>query len=313
MRSLILCNHLPPGDTLVMSSAIYSLHRAYPWQYQTAVDTDYPDIWLNNPDIAPLEKAKAEGWEQVAMHYPLVHESNNRAVHVMDGYTQFLAHALQRPIPLATNRPLLYLSFGEKGWSDQVQSVIGRKQKFWILCSGGKADFTCKTWPWYQDVVDNLQGRVFFVQVGKLTDIHKPLKGVLNLLGQTDVRQLIRLCYHAQGVLCGVTFLTHVAAALSKPAVVIAGAREPRQWNSYPGQLLLNNVGTLPCSVKDGLPMACWRSRTVRMGDGSGCDQSLCEAPVTTDPPAPKCMTLISAADVVRAIESYYEGGRLSY
>ncbi len=311
-RNLILCNRLPPGDALCMSAAIYSLHRAHPNQFRTAVDTEHPALWDNNPDVEPLEKAREEGWEQVSMHYPGVLDSNNRSIHVLHGYTNFLQHALQRPIPLATNRPLLYLSDEEKGWTNQVVS-LGHKRKFWLICAGTKSDFTNKAYPAWQEVVDRLQGKVFFVQVGKLTDSHRPLKGTLNLLGQTDVRQLIRLCYHAQGVLCGVTFLMHLAAALAKPAVVVAGAREPKNWNTYPGQFLLNNVGTLPCSIQNGLPAACWKSRTVMLGDGSAQDNSLCESPVMTDPPVPRCMALIRPEEVTRAVEAYYEGGVLSY
>src|SRR3990167_5492074 len=38
-RALILKNHLSPGDVLVMTAAIHSLHRAHPGKFLTAVDT----------------------------------------------------------------------------------------------------------------------------------------------------------------------------------------------------------------------------------------------------------------------------------
>ena len=42
----------------------------------------------------------------------------------------------------------------------------------------------------------------------------QPSAVVLDLRGKTDLRQLIRLVYHAQGVLCPVTLAMHLAAAV---------------------------------------------------------------------------------------------------
>lgn len=306
-RALILTNRLSPGDVLVMTAAVHSLHKAHPGKYLIGVDTSCPAIWEHNPDLATPEKLVNA--EVTMMHYPLIDQCNQRPVHVLQGYVDFLAHALQVPITLAVNRPLIYLSEEEKGWMNQVHEWTGRTQKFWLLNAGNKKDYTAKYYPWYQEVVDRLQSRITFVQVGKLEHVHKPLRGVINLLGKTDDRQLIRLCHHAQGVLCGVTFTMHLAAAFSKPAVIVAGSREPRAWNCYPKQILLNNVGLLPCSLNG----SCWKSRVVRLGDGAEQDQSLCENPVLTEQPSAKCMAMITPEAVCSAIESYYIGGVLSY
>jgi ADP-heptose:LPS heptosyltransferase len=130
--------------------------------------------------------------------------------------------------------------------------------------------------------------------------MHTPLKGVVNFLGRTDLRQLIRLTYHAQGVLCGLTMLMHLAAAFEKPAVILAGGREPKPWNQYPLQVQLNSVGQLPCCRT----ASCWKSRTIRLADDAHQNQAdkLCEQPVLTEPPAPRCMAQISPAEVAEAI-----------
>ncbi len=305
MRILRFINRLSPGDALVMSAAIYSLHRNHPGKFLTGVDTPYAALWEHNPDIA--SEAELAGAEEVQSHYPAWHEAPLRPVHFLAGYAEFFQHALQVPVPLKTNRPMICLSEEEKQWKPQVPG------KWWLINSGTKRDFTAKAYPHFQEVVDRLQGRIQFVQVGAINDMHKPLKGTINLLGKTDLRQLIRLCYHAQGVLTGVSLLMHLSAAFCKPSVVVAGARESRSWNVYPGQMYLSNVGSLPCSMKNGEPWACLKSRVIRLGDGSDCDQSLCEQPMLTDPPSAKCMTLIHPSTVVDAIESYYHGGVLSY
>ena len=96
----------------------------------------------------------------------------------------------------------------------------------------------------------------------------------------------------------------HVAAALDKPAVVIAGGREPVQWNAYPKQHYLHTVGTLPCSSIQGtVGGACWRSRVVPFNDGTDLDRDTCERPVSTiTTPTPECMTLIHSAEVAELV-----------
>lgn len=296
-RKLILKNHLSPGDVLAMTAAVHGLSRRHPGKFRLAVDTTAQELWQFNPDVEPLEKARQEeGWEEVQMHYPLVNECNQRAVHFLQGYADFLAHALKVEVPLLTNRPLVYLSGEERGWQNQVEQEFGYKGKFWLVCAGRKADFSAKFWGAhnYQEVVNLLRGRVVFVQVGAAEHHHSPLQGAYNLVGKTDLRQLVRLCWHAQGTLSGVTLLHHLAAALQKPAVTVLGGREPVQWNAYPRCQLLHTVGALAC-CRDG---GCWKSRTVALHDGSEQDGSLCEQPVPGPEPVPRCLSLIRPEEV---------------
>jgi len=312
VKKLIFKNFLSPGDVLCMTAALYSLHRAFPGAYKTAVDTSCQALWEHNPDVSPLAEAQAEGdWQVLPMQYNVVNQSNQRAIHVLDGYCQDLENHLGVHVPLFTNKPLLFLSAQERSWLNQVAQETGRQVKFWVVNAGFKNCFTAKYWPFYQEVVDRLQGKVQFVQVGKKEHNHQPLRGVIDLLDKTDDRQLIRLISHAEGVLCGLTFTMHLAAAFQKPAVILAGGREPKQWNTYANQILLNNVGQLPCCKTE----ACWKSRTVRLGDGAEADapDKLCACPVMTPIPSPRCMALIAPDEVVRAILSYYEGGVLNF
>ncbi len=308
-RKLILKNHLSPGDVLCMTAAMRSLHQQYPGKYLTAVDTSAPAIFEHSPDVVPLDEAKAAGFEEVVTEYPLVHRSNQDPHNVLHGYCDFLQRRLGIPLPLMGNRPVIWLSPEERAWQNQVHQETGKDRKFWLINAGSKQDFTAKQYHAYEEVVDRLQGRVLFVQVGSAEHLHKPLEGVIDFIGKTDMRQLIRLVYHAQGVVCGVTFLMHLAAAFEKPAVVIAGGREPRSWNTFPRQVLLSTVGMLPC-CKDG---GCWRSRVVKLGDGSEQDGSLCDNPMPTTPAAGKCMGLISPESVADAVMGYYAGGVLTH
>jgi ADP-heptose:LPS heptosyltransferase len=292
VRKLLLKNHLSPGDILCMTAAVHSLHRKHPGEYLVAVDTGAPQLWEHNPDVVP-----DEGFEPVLMHYPLVNECNQRAAHMLQGYCDFLADALKVPVPLLTNRPLIYLSEEEKLWQNQAEEVFGYKGPFWLLNAGVKQDYTAKGWGThnFQAVVNLLRGKVVFVQVGSSEHLHPRLDGVYSLIDKTDLRQLVRLTYHAQGTLSGVTLLHHLAAALQKPAVTILGGREPVQWNAYPKCHLLHTVGMLSC-CKDG---GCWRSRVEKRNDGSEQDNSLCEQPVAG---TPRCMEMVRPERVAELI-----------
>jgi ADP-heptose:LPS heptosyltransferase len=176
--------------------------------------------------------------------------------------------------------------------------------------AGGKFDFTIKWWHFrrWQAVVDAFREQLLFVQVGAAAHYHPPLKSALDLRGETSLRDLIRLVYHAQGVLCPVTLLMHLAAAVEvrpgqtapRPCVVVAGGREPATWESYPGHDFIHTIGQLPCCATGG----CWRSRSVALQDGDEKDkpENLC---VDTVNNLPHCMHLITPAKVVEAVGAH--------
>ena len=183
-----------------------------------------------------------------------------------------------------------------------------------LTVAGGKYDYTTKWWDArrYQEVVDGLRGRVLFVQVGEKHHWHPRLRGVLDLVGETDLRQLVRLTHHADGVLTPVSLMMHLAAAVSvrpgsalnRACVVIAGGREPAQWEAYPHHQFLHTNGALRCCDNGG----CWKARTIPLGDGDSKDlpASLCVDVVGA---LPRCMDLITTDDVRRGIEVYLRGG----
>lgn len=295
---LLLKTDQAPGDALAMTAAIYSLQKVHPERYVIAIESLWPEVFQHNPDIT--NNMKVGGVEEafdfaqaaeIQMHYPAIHQSNERGIHFMQGWCEFLGMALGINIPLLTNRPRLY-------FADPAPPV----EDYWLVCSGGKEDFTNKIWSRenYQHVVSALRGRIQFIQVGNNVARQEMLTGVKYMVGRTSLRELFGLARRAQGVLCGVSLLMHVAAALEKPAVVIAGGREPVAWNAYPKQHYLHTVGTLPCSdIKGNIGGACWRSRVVPLGDGTVLDKNTCCYPING---LPKCMGLITPEYVVDTI-----------
>jgi ADP-heptose:LPS heptosyltransferase len=157
--------------------------------------------------------------------------------------------------------------------------------------------------------VNELTRDVHFIQVGSDRSEHPRLSRVYDLVGQTTLRQLFDLVQQASGILCGVSLLMHVAAALEKPAVVIAGGREPVAWNAYPKQQYVHTVGALPCRSTQGhVGRACWRSRVVPLGDSSSYDENTCERPIDG---VPECMRMIKPEEVASLILRYNHGANM--
>jgi len=316
MRRLILRNHQSPGDIVMLTAAVRDLHRTYPNEFVTDVRTPCPAIWENNPYITPLEEG--DGVEVVDCHYPLINRSAEAPYHFIHGFTEYLNEKLGLRIRPTVFRGDIYISDLEKTWFSQVEEIVGEPKPFWIIVAGGKQDFTIKWWSQlrYQEVVDHFLRRILFVQVGESGHVHPPLRNLIDLRGKTDLRQLIRLVYHAQGILCPVTLLMHLAAAVevrsgmprSRPCVVVAGGREPPHWEAYPYHQFIHRAGALPCCDARG----CWKSRVVPLGDGDEKDlPENCCSDVVAD--LPRCMHMITAADVIRAVETYFEGGAVAY
>jgi ADP-heptose:LPS heptosyltransferase len=317
MRRLVLRNFQSPGDAVMLTAAVRDLHRLYPGRFVTDVRSPFPALWVNNPFVSTLDE-DAPGVEVIDCHYPLIHRSNFAPVHFIHGFIEYLNDQLDLRIRPTDFKGDIYLSASEKTQPSQVARITGSNEPFWILVAGGKTDFTIKWWSHtrFQEVVDYFHGRIRFVQVGRRVDYHPPIDAVLDLRGQTDLRDLIVLVYHAQGVLCPVSLCMHLAAAVevasgsprNRPCVVVAGGREPPNWEAYPHHRFLHTVGALRCCDQGG----CWKSRTVPLNDGDANDlpENLC---VDVRGNLPRCMDMIRATDVIRSIESYFEGGAISY
>jgi hypothetical protein len=334
-RKLILKNFQSPGDLVMLTAAVRDLHRSNPKHFMTDVRTSCGQLWENNPYLTPLADDDPDA-EEVRCDYPLIHRSNTEPWHFIHGFHQFLAEHLKVIFTPTDFKGDIHLSKKEKSWISQVQEITKDEVPFWIIAAGGKLDFTIKWWDVhrFQKVVDSLRGKVFFVQVGEKGHHHPALRGVLDLRGKTDLRQVIRLMYHAQGVLCPVTMLMHLAAAvpvkpgmpMNRPCVVVAGGREPMQWEAYPHHQFIHTNGALRCCDNGG----CWKSRTVPLGDGDEKDkpENLCVDVVNKEIrhaaipggkkivetyALPRCMDMITAEEVVRRIELYFTGGAISY
>jgi len=317
MRKLILKCGLSPGDIVMLTAAVRDLHQCYPGQFVTDVRTSCPALWENNPHITPVSEEDPEV-EIIHCEYPLINEANKLPYHCLHGFVEFLNERLNLSIKLQTLKGDIYLAEQEKLWYSQVHEATREDTPFWIVAAGGKYDITIKWWHWerYQEVVNHFRNKILFVQVGQRGHYHPRLEGVLDLRGRTNLRELVRLVHHSQGVLCSVTALMHLAAAVEtkhgfpkqRACVVVAGGREPTNWAAYTGHQLIHTIGYLKCCAKGG----CWKDRTMPLRDGDPRDEPgrLC---VDVAGELPRCMDLITPSEVIRRIQLPYDGGVLNY
>lgn len=312
-RKLILHSPHAPGDVTMLTTAIRDLHKTYPNEYLTDIDTTCNDVFENNPYITKLNKHDQDT-AYITMEYPLIHNSNKGSYHFIHGYRKFLETQIGRKIIQGDFKPDIHIGEEEKQWFSAVREITMDNRLYWIIDAGFKNDFTAKAWPAqrYQEVVDHFKDKIQFVQIGHKDHNHPKLKGVINLVGKTDNRQLIRLVFHSIGVLTPVSWPMVLAAAVpmsipvprNRSCVVIAGGREPMQWQAYPNHQFIHTCGSLVCCDEGG----CWKSRVVPIGDGDLKDkENLCEAPTkVNDQDIATCMDMITTDMVINAIDQHY-------
>lgn len=314
-RKLIIKNPHSPGDVVMMTAAIRDLHQTYPGEYKTDVRCACLEVFEGNPYITPIKDGDPDS-AVIRAEYPLIHDSNEGSYHFIHGYRKHLESCIGRTIKQGKMKPDLYIRDEERSWFSAVKEIAGDDRSFWVVDAGWKNDFTAKQWAteYFQEVVDYFKDKIQFVQIGHKQHNHPILKGVINLVGKTDLRQLIRLVYHSVGVLTPVSLPMVLAAGVpnsfafpkSRACVVVAGGREPVQWQAYPTHRYLHTEGTMDCCDLGG----CWKSRVEKLGDGDKTkENSLCLYPTKVgDQTISGCMARIMPMDVIREIKRYYEG-----
>jgi len=304
-----------PGDILMMTAAVRDLKKSHP-EHLINCQTSAQELWNNNPYLdRTVTERNAD--KVIQMHYPLIHQSTLGQYHFIHGFRMYLEDQLKIRIPSGNFCVDVHLNNLEKH-DPYIENVLdgfaGDGKKIWLIDAGGKSDFTAKVWESdrFQQVVNLTKDRINWIQIGAMGHNHKRLSNVTNMVGRTSHRQLMSLMYMADGVLTPVSYPMHLATMQWKdhpdehrPCVVIAGAREPSQWEAYPTHQFIHNCGILPCARRG----ACWRSRIVKLNDSSEQDKSLCECPCTTasGQVIPKCLDMITVDEVVRRIYLYLD------
>jgi hypothetical protein len=308
-----------PGDTLAMTAAVRDLVAQYPGEYDIGVDTNADTLWHGNPHvtICPLPADR----RVLDMRYARrIAPSARAGTHFLRDFCLILGDHLERPVELLRPTPDIH-------WlpTEAQRHPLAPSRPYWAIFPGWKYDMPVKRWSpqAWQAVVDMLESwGIHCVQLGGGIGVNPLLAGVTSLVGRTTLRGMLQVIRDAEGVICGITQAMHVAAALEKPCVVLAGGRETRGWAAYTNDAdnfgpqasrlvpvphrVLHSGGLLDCCRN----MGCYkRAFTVSKRHDA---RELCTMPVELDVTVGACQTLITPTAVVDAVLSYYEDGTLA-
>ena len=334
-KEVVFHSRMRIGDSLVMTSGVRDFKAAFP-QVRVGVNSTAMHLWDHNPAVDRTLLQTPENTVNIGTGW-LTTASNRLDWHMTNAHRVSIEQALGVSIPQGVSRPDIWLT------EEEYHAPRVFKAPYWLIVVNGEKGWGCKMYPFerWQAVIDQ-NPDLTFVQLGTKGDNPPRLHGanVVDYVGRTEdkltgVRDLFTLFLNAEGSLGLVSFHMHLSGALWKPAVVVAGAREPAHFTKYEGHQYLENGGTLPCAVT-----ACWHcdlDRCTNLVTHQGA--SLVEPYIDNaqvlftkenDPdgikrqawikeqrnalaPArrPKCVDLIEPSDITRAIRSYYRGGRL--
>lgn len=342
LKEIIFHNRQRIGDILMFTCAVRDFKKAFPKVKVNVISTAM-HLWDNNPNIdstlvpyykngKTLKDITVEdllkGDTNVLKIGPgwLTNASNRIDWHFSNAYRVSMEQALGVHIPQGESRPDIWLS------DEEFNAPRLIADPYWIICIGGERGWGCKMYPFerWQAFV-NQNPDVKFVQIGSQGDCHQKLQGpnIIDMIGKTEdkdkgVRDLFKLFLNAEGSIGLVSFHMHLSGGLTKPSIVVAGAREPVSFTRYAGHQYLATDGCLPCSIT-----ACWHCniatctnliRDINL-DKELLDKVIAEKPLSVDERklfdaatknwVPKCVDMIQPEDLTKALNNYYVGGRL--
>lgn len=285
--AVVLQQNQGVGDQVVFTALLRDFAAACP-DVQVFGETSCPQVLLGYPHygIIPPKTARRHLCTYCT-------EDSLTGMHFCHAFHARVEAAFSVAIPRGPARGVLY----PQPLQAKFQNLLSRP--YVVIDAGYKMDFTAKHWGHerYQELV-RATPKIVWVQVGSDRDKHRPLDGAINLIGQTSIGDLISLIQHSHGVVSPVSCPVHIAGALGRQCITIAGGREPASWEGYPGHYYLH-------TYHEGEP-ACWRSSTIgECRHGARCG----------DETVPSCMSLITVDKVLEIIngDAWITGGQVDY
>jgi len=327
-RRIVLVHRQAPGDTLVLTAVVRDLAAAHPGRFELYADTTAPELWDGNPHIR-FDRHLLQGHQPDVQYVTTDYGAaaargrSSERTHFIAGYHADLAAKLGVDIPHGPPEPQLFLTPREQTPYDDLPP------RYWVVNAGCKQDAPVKVSPTrtIQAVVDHLADLgIACVQagtrqtVGRVDHWQPTLARTIDWVDRTDVRGLVRLIAHADGVITPISFPMHLAAALGRPCVVLAGAREAWHWEAYdrrnpglpnPDQLrvdhrYLHANGLMPCHNSEF--GGCWVNK-VLFAPGQRC----CQLPEEVNGQwVARCLLMVRPEEVIASVLSYYDDGTLT-
>ena len=256
-KRYVLRNMQAPGDILMLTACVRDVKRFHP---DIEIDVRVPEpsrcLFDCSPYITPIADNTAPLLE---MSYPLIHRSNqDNRIHFLHGFIDNFNEQTGSSVMLTEFKPDVHLL------SEELNTPVfpDLPQQFVLANCGHKMDFVAKAVPTciWEEIFARLKN-VTFIRVGSAPDGNnvQPEISAANLIdkvGQTDIRQLLRLSSQSVGVITPVSLPMHAAACFYRAACVLTGGFEPLSWEHYWWMNTFGAQKRLLC-CKDG---GCWAS-----------------------------------------------------
>lgn len=239
MRRLILEGRGDLSETVLLTVIPRELHRNYPGRFRVHVRTTNPDVWLHNPYVdGQLPLSGGAELSHVQTVRPQAAVWPHRPRHLMQALLESAADQLSlNRLALTELRPCIHVGGREPLTQPSRHGVLEGKP-YWVIVPGWHERRSISAWDHrkWQQVVSRLATSTDFLLAhcgnAKMFPNNPPLKLAVDLR-HTTVRECIWLIHHARGVITGPNGFMHVAAALGKPCVVVAGRAVPAWCVGY--------------------------------------------------------------------------------
>ncbi len=245
-RKIFLVPNAWLGDTIIADAVMRNILATGMFE----VNIDFrgkKQIWENCPYLNP------EITRQTADN---VFRMRNRdrwrqdCRHIIAGNLNEFAGYIGENIPCQITTPQIYMKLAS-------ERLI--EQKYVLINTGWQNSAPTKKWSqsYWQQLVD-MTPEIAFVQMGTRKNHARPLRGAINMIDKTNCAQLAQLVRDAECVISPPSGVVHIAAALNRKSIVLAGGREPAHLTAYPDDIVFSKIGKLSCCRRGGCHHSCF-------------------------------------------------------
>lgn len=262
--NITFCTHNHLGDTFLSTALIRDLKEQMP-DIQIDFLSNYQPVFENNPNITKHGDLK----NIVKLEYHPFSQRNASGGNLFNGWREsFEIFSGLKIHPGPDEIDVYYKGYEKERLFDEDYIVIN---------AGNQSCSTIKTYPFWQEIVNDLKGDIKIIQIGgsEKRDRHVSIDGAVNLIGKTTIRDLMRIVRDARAVISPPSAVSILATQKDFRGinVIINGTREPNMLTQYKNSLHFGNVccknfdkknGCMKFYVDNPLSMkSCYTTKTI--------------------------------------------------
>jgi len=251
------------GDQICMTGLIKAISKTY--NFKIFVFCNYPEIFLNNPRIkkcfhiggsklllSALNLIEGTNCENFNFHKidklslaDFMAKNKDKRLHLIEIHSRHFAYSINY-------ENLKNEFFFSKIEENNFSGKFPKKNEYCLIQPNSKQGYTVnKQWSFdnFQYIVDK-KPSLKWIQIGLNNE--PLLSGVIDLRGETSIRELIYLVRNAKFILSGEGVLNHIASAFNVKSYVIQSGFADKSLSNYKNTITFKSDNLCPESP-------CWR------------------------------------------------------